>query len=423
MLLSTVAVHRTALRNIHSLLRPGGEALLLFVVNSPMYDAYIAMQNNPRWCDFMKDANSFISPYHRSTDPVLDFSTVLRQMGFNVHACRLEHFRYCYPTMQDFKDSTMVLNPFLKRVPEELQTTFINDFMTEYQREKVKYMSMVSSQESERNDTALYHLHLITHVEKHNQDVSFIVRSMYQPGLYVRSNAAQRECVSRMLREWAGRLRWSREEQEAVLDVGCGPGDVTAQLLLPRLPSSVRVLVGHDVSEEMVRHAAAAHAALAPRLCFLCTDIAARDLPATPLGACAQQLQGFHKVFSFYALHWVVDQRFMPPYKRSIDPVNDFSVVLQQAGFNIYSCRLEHFSYRYPTMQEFGDSTMVLNPFLKRVPEELKTIFINDFMREYQREKVKYMSMVSRQELEQNDTSLYHSVLITHVEKDNQDVS
>ncbi|GLH06448.1 Juvenile hormone acid O-methyltransferase [Gryllus bimaculatus] len=301
--------------------------------------------------------------------------------------------------------------------------------------------------------------------------MGFIVRSMYQPGLYVRSNAAQRECVSRMLREWAGRLRWSREEQEAVLDVGCGPGDVTAQLLLPRLPSSVRVLVGHDVSEEMVRHAAAAHAALAPRLCFLCTDIAARDLPATPLGACAQQLQGFHKVFSFYALHWVVDQRtalrnihsllrpggeallslvanspmfdtyitmqnnprwcefmqdaysFMPPYKRSIDPVNDFSVVLQQAGFNIYSCRLEHFSYRYPTMQEFGDSTMVLNPFLKRVPEELKTIFINDFMREYQREKVKYMSMVSRQELEQNDTSLYHSVLITHVEKDNQDVS
>ncbi|KAK7870792.1 hypothetical protein R5R35_005458 [Gryllus longicercus] len=132
---------------------------------------------------------------------------------------------------------------------------------------------------------------------------------MHQPALYSRSNDMQRESVSRVLREWAGRLRWSREEQEAVLDVGCGPGDVTAQLLLPRLPSSVRVLVGHDVSEEMVRHAAAAHAALAPRLRFLCTDIAARDLPATPLGACAQQLQGFHKVFSFFTLNWVLDQR------------------------------------------------------------------------------------------------------------------
>ncbi|GLH06452.1 Juvenile hormone methyltransferase [Gryllus bimaculatus] len=226
---------------------------------------------------------------------------------------------------------------------------------------------------------------------------------MYQPALYARSNAAQRESVSRVLREWAGRLRWSREEQEAVLDVGCGPGDVTAQLLLPRLPSSVRALVGHDVSKEMVHHAAAAHAALAPRLRFLCTDIAARDLPATPLGACAQQLQGFHKVFSFYALHWVADQRtalrnihsllrpggeallllvanspiydahiamqnnprwcnfmqdacsFMSPYKRSTDPVNDFSSVLQQAGFNIYACRLEHFRYRYPTTQEFEE--------------------------------------------------------------------
>ncbi|KAK7870786.1 hypothetical protein R5R35_005451 [Gryllus longicercus] len=294
---------------------------------------------------------------------------------------------------------------------------------------------------------------------------------MYQPALYARSNAAQRESVSRVLREWAGRLRWSREEQEAVLDVGCGPGDVTAQLLLPRLPSSVRVLVGHDVSEAMVRHAAAAHAALAPRLRFLCTDIAARDLPATPLGACAQQLQGFHKVFSFYALHWVADQRtalrnihsllrpggeallllvanspmydahiamqnnprwcnfmqdancFMSPYKRSTDPVNDFSAELQKAGFNIHACQMELFSYRYPTTQEFGDSTIVLNPFLKRVPEELKTIFINDFMREYQREKVKYMSMVSSQELERIDTALIHSHLITHVEKHNQDVS
>ncbi|KAK7870790.1 hypothetical protein R5R35_005455 [Gryllus longicercus] len=293
---------------------------------------------------------------------------------------------------------------------------------------------------------------------------------MNQPALYARSNAAQRESVSRMLRDWAGRLRWSPEEQEAVLDVGCGPSDVTAQLLLPRLPSSVRALVGHDVSEEMVRHAAAANTALAPRLRFLCTDIAARDLPATPLGACAQQLQGFHKVFSFYALHWVADQRtslrnihsllrpggealllfvvnspmydayiamqnnprwcdfmkdangFISPYHRSTDPVLDFSTVLRQMGFNVHACRLEHFRYCYPTMQNFKDSTMVLNPFLKEVPEELKTLFINDFMREHQREKVKYMSMVSSQESERNDTALYHLHLITHVEKHNQDV-
>ncbi|GLH06460.1 Uncharacterized protein GBIM_11971 [Gryllus bimaculatus] len=204
---------------------------------------------------------------------------------------------------------------------------------------------------------------------------------MYQAALYARSNDVQHMNVSRVLREWAGRLRWSREEQEAVLDVGCGPGDVTAQLLLPRLPSSVRVLVGHDVSEEMVRHAAAAHAALAPRLRFLCTDIAARDLPATPLGACAQQLQGFHKVFSFYALQWVTDQR------------------------NVAS-----------KMWYFYSMT-TLNPFLKRVPEELKTQYMEDFMRIYQRENSKFLSMEFTPEFERNNTRVRNMQIIAHVEK------
>ncbi|KAK7870782.1 hypothetical protein R5R35_005447 [Gryllus longicercus] len=290
---------------------------------------------------------------------------------------------------------------------------------------------------------------------------------MYQASLYARSNSVQHVNVSRVLREWAGRLRWSREEQEAVLDVGCGPGDVTAQLLLPRLPSSVRVLVGHDVSEEMVRHAAAAHAALAPRLRFLCTDIAARDLPATPLGACAQQLQGFHKVFSFYALHWVADQRtalrninsllrpggeallllvsdtplydafigmrnlerwapytqdiydHISPYKHSKDPVADFSAMLRQADFHIHACCIETLNYTYPTMQGLTDIMTTLNPFLKRVPEELKTQYMEDFMRVYQREKSKFLSMEFTTEFERNNSTLHNLQIIAHVEKMN----
>jgi trans-aconitate methyltransferase len=109
-------------------------------------------------------------------------------------------------------------------------------------------------------------------------------------------DAADYERHSSAQRRWARELidKLGLRGDEALLDVGCGDGKVTAEIAA-RLRNGFAV--GIDSSEEMIglarsRYPAAAH----PNLSFVLGD--ARSLPFR---------DGFSAVFSNAALHWVRD--------------------------------------------------------------------------------------------------------------------
>lgn len=52
--------------------------------------------------------------------------------------------------------------------------------------------------------------------------------------LYSTANGMQKRDAEEIISEFCDKLKWS--EDSTVLDVGCGSGEVTAQILLPRLP-------------------------------------------------------------------------------------------------------------------------------------------------------------------------------------------
>lgn len=123
--------------------------------------------------------------------------------------------------------------------------------------------------------------------------------------LYEQANGLQRCEATAALEELVDALDWSFTDQQ-VLDVGCGSGDVTAEVLLPRLPTdAVSLCVGADVSAAMLRHATQRHGR--PGLLFHALDIADPLLHKSTLW----QLAPFHKVFSFFCLHWVQCQRYI----------------------------------------------------------------------------------------------------------------
>lgn len=64
---------------------------------------------------------------------------------------------------------------------------------------------------------------------------------MRNPETYVKHDTLQRTHSTEVLDEFFSQLDWSPEE-EHVLDVGCGPGDITAEILLPRLPPNTSVV-------------------------------------------------------------------------------------------------------------------------------------------------------------------------------------
>lgn len=83
------------------------------------------------------------------------------------------------------------------------------------------------------------------------------------------------------------------------MDVGCGPGDVTCQILKPMLPDSYQKMIAVDVSENMIRDASEKY--VDPKLEFQVMDIGG-EIPREFVG-------GFDHVFSLHCLQYIQDQK------------------------------------------------------------------------------------------------------------------
>lgn len=62
------------------------------------------------------------------------------------------------------------------------------------------------------------------------------------PELYINRNSCQRSDSKDILHKWIGKMTW--KSNEVVLDLGCGPGDVTSDILYPFLKNKIKLLVG-----------------------------------------------------------------------------------------------------------------------------------------------------------------------------------
>ena len=120
--------------------------------------------------------------------------------------------------------------------------------------------------------------------------------------LYVTScHDLSARAVTKVLSEYINTMSWKTGDR--VLDVGCGPGSVTTQVLMPRLPEDFSLLIGADISPNMIQYASETYTH--SKLKFTQFDLL-EDIGST------SQLRpsDFDKIFSFFLLHWIPDHRY-----------------------------------------------------------------------------------------------------------------
>ncbi|KAH7938843.1 juvenile hormone acid O-methyltransferase [Rhipicephalus sanguineus] len=117
-------------------------------------------------------------------------------------------------------------------------------------------------------------------------------------GRYSKSNTLQRRFNNLVLDVYQERFIANVRSTHQVLDVGCGTGDFTRDVILPRcLPC--RKIVGVDSSGEMIEYARrySANEKLDFRVLDICDDVT--DF--------LEEFGRFDRVYSFYCLHWAED--------------------------------------------------------------------------------------------------------------------
>ncbi|XP_044254552.1 juvenile hormone acid O-methyltransferase-like isoform X2 [Tribolium madens] len=86
-----------------------------------------------------------------------------------------------------------------------------------------------------------------------------------------------------------------------VLDVGCGDGGLTSEILVPKLPQDFQEIIGVDISEKMVTYAKEKFQAN-PKFDFFQFDITSETIPE-------KFYEYFDNVFSFYCFNWIPESK------------------------------------------------------------------------------------------------------------------
>ncbi|XP_050463223.1 juvenile hormone acid O-methyltransferase-like [Cataglyphis hispanica] len=227
------------------------------------------------------------------------------------------------------------------------------------------------------------------------------------PKEYASSNMLQRSNVSNLIDEFEEELI---QISGKCMDVGCGPGDITKDILLPALNPNA-VILGTDISEDMIEFAKKTHGSN-KRLKFEVLDIQTKNLPK-------KYISGFDYIFSFYTLHWCYDIRqafeniydmlrpggnilvnlvafhdihdimnnllrdirFAPyihdiknytaPYNNSSYPHKELKNILKNIGFKVCHCSLRETAYSSKDSGNFISSILSVCSFLNKMPHHL----------------------------------------------------
>ncbi|CAL1678715.1 unnamed protein product [Lasius platythorax] len=118
---------------------------------------------------------------------------------------------------------------------------------------------------------------------------------MVNPEQYVSFDKMCKSNVSHIISEFAKDLK---NISGKCMDVGCGPGDITRDILLPVLNSKATI-IGTDIMENVVEYANKTYGDN-KRLKFEMLDIQTKKLPK-------KYISEFDHIFSFHALQWCND--------------------------------------------------------------------------------------------------------------------
>ncbi|KAK4872383.1 hypothetical protein RN001_014412 [Aquatica leii] len=293
--------HRTAFKNIHKMLKPTGKIFICFVKKSPISDMYQYVYKNPKWAKYMCNfADIAYIPQSETS-----FKNLLEEVGFKDIQYEEQETKYLY--LEDVVFGIMKsVNLF--NVPVQLEDEFIKN-----QMEYLEKNGYVKFDQTGRKQYDFPIKTIIINASTAAGGKTFSSRKwildfgnscsynlfMDKPLLYINNSMEAQRDGTYVLNKNINVLQTNKNC--AVLDVGCGPGNLTYETILPLLPNTTKKFIGVDISHNNIEYAKK-HYQTDPRISFRQLDILTDQIPD-------EYIEGFDLVISLYCLQFVGDHK------------------------------------------------------------------------------------------------------------------
>ncbi|XP_031369307.1 juvenile hormone acid O-methyltransferase [Apis dorsata] len=269
---------------------------------------------------------------------------------------------------------------------------------------------------------------------------------------YVKASTIQYRDAADIIEEFAQEMS---EMKGKCLDIGCGPGIVTKELILPNLSPEAK-LVGMDISKPMIEYAKKMYHD-DERLSFQLLDIETMDLPK-------DTFDQFNNVLSFYCLHWCQNfrkafdniykllrpggkglfmllswndgfdvykklyanpryrpymqdtERYIPVFHECKDRRINLRKILETTGFEILHCSEREKTYVFKNSEIMKNHIIAITPFISRIPNTLKKEFEDEITREVVNMKIQFLNKNENGEQEYNILDRYQ-IFVTYIRK------
>ncbi|XP_050300887.1 juvenile hormone acid O-methyltransferase [Anthonomus grandis grandis] len=241
---------------------------------------------------------------------------------------------------------------------------------------------------------------------------------MDRPEFYSKNKNLQTTDNIYVIDKYFDLIAFDHDRSHTALDLGCGDGYTTSQILLPKLPKNVKKLIGADISENMVSFAKQLQDS---RLDFHRMDIEDGD-------SCLEFKEAFDHVFSFYCLHWIPNQRkafqnihrvlkpggdvllsflgtnpifqvyesisknihwapyfrseMVSPYHNCENPADVIEKLLREIGFKECKCIVEDRRFVFENWAQLKKSVIAVNPTLPLLSRSDRIQYLQDFTKE-----------------------------------------
>lgn len=116
--LNMISHQSTTIKNIYKLLKPNGDCILYILVETFFLEAFRKLDKK-KWGDWMKDIDTFISPYSQRHFPEEILKKHLANAGFSKIVLKERHPLPAYENIQDFKGiSLLLISNIRKEIPD-----------------------------------------------------------------------------------------------------------------------------------------------------------------------------------------------------------------------------------------------------------------------------------------------------------------